>query len=199
MIRNIKRRWFEVWGDEEAQNRILKYLLLIFSALMGLELATITVLAMRKPIIISSGAEATRVIEPQNPDANTLLRELMRVLKQYLRARHNWDWNNIEAQSRAAGFYVAPEFREKFMVSQQEQIRVAKEKQVTQKMYPDDPKIDLKARTAEISAERILIVNGIRAAQFMKFGIGFSFGDRTEDNPEGIYITSEKLEPLNGS
>jgi hypothetical protein len=83
------------------------------------------------------------------------------------------------------------------LLNVQEQIRIAKEKQVSQKLFPEEPQIDLKEKKAEIVAERILILNGIRASQPMKFELGFSFGERTEENPEGIYITSEKLDQGN--
>lgn len=52
----------------------------------------------------------------------------------------------------------------------------------------------MKLKVASVLANRILIVSGIRAAQLLKFQIGFSLGERTAANPEGVYITSEKLE-----
>ena len=51
----------------------------------------------------------------------------------------------------------------------------------------------MKAKTAQVRADRILIVSGVRAAQGLDLEIGFTLGDRTANNPEGIYITSEKL------
>jgi hypothetical protein len=65
-------------------------------------------------------------------------------------------------------------------------------------MDPEDPKIDLKDKKAVVSVERILIVNGIRASGQMTFEIGFTFGDRTPTNPEGVYVTSEKLQAQAG-
>ncbi len=197
MIRKIQRRWFEVWGDEEAQNRLLKYLLLVFALLITVELVTITALAMKKPVIVSIGQDSSKALIQQEPDANALNRELIRMLKQYLRTRHNWDWMTIEAKAKEAARYVASEYRSKFLLNVQEQIRIAKEKQVSQKLFPEEPEIDLKEKKAKIVAERILILNGIRASQPMKFELGFLFGERTEVNPEGIYITSEKLDQGN--
>jgi hypothetical protein len=37
MIRNVQRTWFEVWGNETAQNRILKGLLTLLVALLAIE------------------------------------------------------------------------------------------------------------------------------------------------------------------
>lgn len=193
MIRKIQRRWFEVWGDEEAQNRILKYLLLLFSGLIIAQLVLICMLAMKRPLIISVTNGLTQSVESFEPDANQLLRELIRVLKQYLRTRHSWEPATIETRSKAAASYVAAEYREKFFLNVQEQIRLAKEKQVSQKLFPDEPQIDMKEKKAIVTADRILIVNGIRATQAMTFELNFQFGERTAANPEGIYVTSEKL------
>lgn len=194
MIRKIQRQWFEVWADEEAQNRLLKYLLLVFAALFSIQLVVICVLAFKKPFLVSITAEATKRVEYVEPDPNVLLREIMRAISNYLKTRHNWEWTTIEARSKDASQYVASDFREKFLISSQEQIRLAKEKQISQRLYPEDPQIDLKTKMAVVRADRILIVSGIRAAQALSFQIGFSLGERTPANPEGIYIMSEKLE-----
>ena len=198
MIRKIQRHWFEVWGQEEAQNRFLKYLLLVLSGLTTILLISVCVLALRSTPVVLLSPETSVLLIPRAPDGKSLERELIRIIKEYLEKRHNWTFSNIEMQVKGAQRLVASEFREKFLISLQEQIRLAKEKEVSQRLYPDEPKIDLKRKTAVIASERILIINGIRASAAMTFELGFNFGDRTTDNPEGIYITSEKLQNQNG-
>lgn len=194
MIRKIQRRWFEVWADEEAQNRLLKYFLLILAALFSLQLIVICALAFRKPLLVSVTKEATTKLEYAEPDPNLLLREIARAVTNYLKTRHNWEWATIEARSKEAAGYVSSDFREKFLIALSEQIRIAKEKQISQRLYLDEPEIDMKAKVARIRADRILIVSGIRAAQALRLEIGFTLSERTLANPEGVYITSEKLE-----
>ena len=191
MIRNIQRRWFEVWGTEEAQNRFLKYLLAIFCLVSVAELAAITALCSRKPVLVAVGAAQTQWNAAREPDPGILTQELSRVIIRYLKLRHCWEWTTIDARDREAAALVSPIFKEKFLIAVQEQIRTAEAKQVSQKLFPDEPKLDLKAKRATVSAERILIVGGLRASQPMSFELGFEFGERTETNPEGIYITSE--------
>lgn len=198
MIRKIQRHWFEVWGQEEAQNRFLKYLLLVLSGLTTLLLVSVCVLALKSTPVLLLTPEASVLLMPKAPDGKALERELIRIIKDYLTKRHNWTFSNIESQAKEAQRLIAPEFREKFLIGLQEQIRLAKDKEVSQRLYPDDPKIDFKAKTAVVAAERVLIINGIRAGQAMTFELGFIFGERTEANPEGIYITSEKLLTRNG-
>lgn len=194
MIRKIQRRWFEVWGNEEAQNQILKYLLLLFTALLIVQSAVIVALAVRKPLLISITEEVTRPLDRAEPDAEALIRELIRTIRKYLTTRHNWEWTTIEAKTRDAASYVAPQFRPKYQASTQEQIRLARERQVSQRLFPEEPEVDMKSKTARVRAERILIVNGIRAAQALTFELGFALGERSKENPEGVFITSEKLE-----
>lgn len=198
MIRKIQRHWFEVWGHEEAQNRFLKYLLLVLSGLTTLLLICVCVLALKSTPVVLLSPETSVLLIPRAPDGKALERELIRIIKDYLTKRHNWTFSNIEAQAKEAQRLVSPEFREKFLISLQEQIRLAKDKEVSQRLYPDEPKIDLKGKTAVIASERVLIINGIRASAAMTFELGFNFGERTTANPEGIYITSEKLLIQNG-
>jgi hypothetical protein len=199
MIRKIQRHWFEVWGQEEAQNRFLKYLLLVTASLIGVLLTTVCILSLKKTPVVFVDPETSAIFFPTEPDSKTLEHELIRILKQYLMRRHNWDWTTIETKAKEAGSYVAPEFREKYLLATQEQITLAKEKQVTQKLFPEEPVINQKEKKAVVQAERILIVSGIRASQQMIFELGFSFGERTQINPEGVYITSEKLNPPVGN
>lgn len=193
MIRKIQRRWFEVWADEEAQNRILKYMVLVLGVILSVQLVVISVLALRGPVLIAISKEVTQKLDVGEPDPEQLIREIVRAITNYLKTRHNWDWNSVEAKTKAASFYVASNYQEKYLVATAEQIRVSKEKEIAQKFFPDEPKLNMKAKTAKVRADRILIVSGVRAAQALDLEIGFALGERTADNPEGIYITSEKL------
>ena len=194
MIRKIQRRWFEVWADAESQNSVLKYLLLLFAAFCTAELILICALVFKKPLIIAVGSETSTPIEEFKPNANALMREIARAIKKYLGHRHNWDWLSIDAKVKDASNYVASDFREKYLIRSGEQVRIAKEKQVTQKLFSEDPIIDEKEKRALVKTERVLIVSGIHAAQEMIFDIRYSLGARTKENPEGVYIVSDELQ-----
>ena len=193
MIRKIQRRWFEVWADAEAQNNILKYLLLLFTVVCASQLVMIGCLSFKKPLIISVGNE-TVPMEQKEPTTDALIKEIARAIKKYLEQRHNWNWLSVETNIKRSSNYVASDFREKFLIRSTEQIRIAKEKQVTQKLFAEEPKVDLKERRATVVSERVLIVSGIHAAQEMIFEITFASGARTIENPEGIYVVSEELQ-----
>ena len=56
-----------------------------------------------------------------------------------------------------------------------------------------DIKIDTKALTARIFMDRILSIDGLRAATLLTLDVNFEYGPRTEANPQGLYITGEKF------
>lgn len=197
MIKNFQRKWFEVWGESEAQNSILKYFVLVLTTICTAELILICFLALKKPLIISVTDESTTPIEHQLPNVNSLMKEIVRAIKGYLKTRNNWDWTNVEAQVKEGANYIAPDFRDKYLIKSQEQIRIAKQKQVEQRLFPEEPVLDMKLSKATIKTERVLIVNGLHAAQEMVFEIGYTIGARTTTNPEGIYITAEEIKNQN--
>lgn len=80
MIRKIERRWFEIWGAEEAQNRFLKYLLLVFCVVSIIELCVVTILAIRKPTLIAVGKDQTKWNISEEPSPEYLAREISRTI-----------------------------------------------------------------------------------------------------------------------
>ncbi len=49
---NIKRRYFEIWGDLEAQNNTLKFILSVCFVLLGVALCIISVTSLKPPVVI---------------------------------------------------------------------------------------------------------------------------------------------------
>lgn len=193
MIRNIKRTWFEVWGTEEAQNRFLKALLVFFVSLCCTLSVALVILALRKPPLIAVSATESRVLTVIPPKAELLESEARRVVTGYITAHYNWEWAKIEDSFRGAARYVSPDFTKKFFAANQEQIRVAREKKVSQRLYIAETQLDLKRKTARVSGDRILLVEGLRATHPLSVEVQFDYGERTEENPEGVYIIGEKL------
>ena len=175
MIRNVKRAWFEVWGTEEAQNRFLKVLLGYFFALSCVLSIVVLILTITPP------------------PADLLEAEVRRAVQGYVSAHHNWEWGKIDEAFQAASRFVHPDFTKKFLAANEAQARVAKEKRVSQRFYVSSARFDQKAKTGTVSGDRILLVEGLRAANPLTLEIEYDFGPRTEANPEGVYITGEKL------
>jgi hypothetical protein len=193
MIRNVERTWFEVWGNETAQNQILKGLLLVTFALCAIQAIAITCLGLRKPVLIAISSAETRILAPTPPNQELLSAEIKRVISTYLTTHHNWDWSKIHASFEAAANYVGSDFRKKYFEANRDQERIAAEKRISQLFYISDLQLDLKSKTATVHGDRILVIESLRAANPMTFEVAFDYGPRSVQNPEGIYVTAEKL------
>ncbi|MBI3557953.1 MAG: hypothetical protein HY074_16950 [Deltaproteobacteria bacterium] len=193
MIRNIQRTWFEVWGTEEAQNRFLKAILVFFVTLSCTQSVALVVLALRKPPIFAVSSTESRILTVMPPKPELLEAEVRRAVMGYVSARYTWDWQKIEETFNTAAKYISPDFRKKFLAANQDQIRIAREKKISQRFYIADTRADLAAKTVRIGGDRILLVEGLRATNPLLIEVQFDYGARTEINPEGIYIVGEKV------
>ena len=195
MIRHIERTWFEVWGTEQAQNRILKGFLALITLLATAETIGLVVLALRGPVIVTLSPSETKWFAPTPPSPELLETEVRRAIQNYVEIRHNWEGAKIEARLKLAANYIEPASQKKFSSQTASQVKLAKERKISQKFYFDraETKINMKAQTVTISGDRILVVEGLRATNVQTFELGFQFGQRTPTNPEGVYVTAETL------
>ncbi|MCB0416633.1 MAG: hypothetical protein H6617_05910 [Bdellovibrionaceae bacterium] len=193
MIKNIQRTWFEVWGDEAAQNQILKGLTALLVALVAIQSIALVILSLRKPVLIAVSGSETKVLAAVPPNAEMLEQEVRRIITAYIKARHTWEWNQIEAHLKEAARFVDTDFEKSFKKATAEQIRLAKEKKVSQVFYPTNITLNLEAKTAKVSGDRILMVDGLRATNPMTVEVSFRLNQRNPANPEGVYVTAENL------
>jgi len=193
MIRNVKRAWFEVWGEAQAQNQILKGLLLIFVILSAIQAIALAALAMRRPVLIAVTEDKTQVLAVTPPGEKLLNTEVSRVVQAYVTSHYTWDWSKVDSAFQEAAHYVAPDFEKKFIEANAQQIKVAKEKKVSQRFYFQPPVVDIAEKHVKVDGDRILLVEGLRAATPLTIEVEFDYGERTAINPEGVYVTGEKL------
>lgn len=194
MIGKISSKWVEVWGAEQIQNQILKGLLVFFLVLCAVESIVLCILALRSPIIVAVTPDHSSVLAIA-PATDVLKKEeIRRVVTAYSKAHHSWDWQSVDAQLSTAARMVAPEFTGQFRHANAAQSKIAKEKKLSQKFYISElVSSDKEPQTMIITGDRILVVEGLRATNSMTLQVKYAFGPRTEENPEGIYITSEEL------
>lgn len=198
MIRNIKRTYFEVWGTEEAQNAFLKGLLCTICTLFVIQSIALIIVSLRKPTLVAVGKSESRVLTITPPSDELLQEELRRIVRKYVETHYSWDSTTIDKAHEQASKYVSEKLIKAFNSANADQIKIAKEKKVSQKVYVYDVAVDAKALSARVSSDRILIVEGLRATNPFILDITFDSGPRTDINPEGIYITGEKVVTQNG-
>ena len=192
-----KRKYFELWGDEESQNVVLKWFVIGLSLLAAVLAISLARVGLRPPTLIAIGEQDTKVLRVKEPGESVLKAELERTIREYTTTHYTWSPTSIEAAHKKASSYVAENFRPSFMKSNEEQVRFVKEKKVSQRVYiSEPPQIDSKKLTARVRLDRIYQIEGLTGSVPIILDLTFSYGDRTEENPEGIYITDEKLVQL---
>jgi len=195
MIRNVMRPWYEVWGTEEAQNRFLKGLLAFFVVLSSVETIALTCLSLRTPILIAVTPTNSQALSIAPLPKDLLESEVKRAVSKYVGFHHSWEWSNIDAEMKKASLLVSPTLSSKFLERNGNQVKIAKEKKLSQKFFVGSVEIDLPAKIARVRGERILILEGLRAVNPMTLEVQFEYGARNEANPEGVYVTAEDLTP----
>ncbi len=193
MIRKTKQAWFEVWGNEVAQNRILKLLLLVFGFANCICAISLVYLATKSPTLFAVSSIESGILRSNPPSKEYLTAEATRVVSAYLQSRHSWTANDVKGSIGKAARFVDESYRKAFLSANETQVRIAQEKKITQKFYVSKIEVDLAKTTASVSGDRILTIDGFRAVNALSFNLSLRLGERTEQNPEGVYITSEQL------
>lgn len=192
-LKSARSIWFEVWGTEVAQNKVLKGLLLGALALILILSTTTTILSVRKPVVIAVSSEETKLLEGKVPSDLIIQAEVKRVISGYLLNHYNVSPGTIDEAYSKAAKYVSDAFVKSFLSSNVAQIKIVKEKNLNQKLFVTDIQVDLKNEKAKVSAEKILILGELRSATSLQLEVGFTLGARTSQNLEGVYVTSETL------
>lgn len=193
MIQKTKQAWFEVWGNEVAQNQILKYLLLMFAFANTVLAVSLVCIFFKAPPIYAVSSVESGILRSNPPPKEYLEAEASRVITSYLQSRHTWEPSNVQKSIGKASRFVDDSFRKSFLQANDTQIKIAQEKKITQKFYVSKIELDLEKRTAAVSGDRILTIDGFRAVNTLSFKLSLRLGERTEQNPEGVYIISEQL------
>jgi hypothetical protein len=193
MIRDLSRKYYEIWGNEEAQNTFLKGILVALSVLFILQSIALVIVSLRHPILITVGEKQTQIIAETPPSEDLLSEELKRQVTHYVDAHYTWDFTTVEKSHELASHYISAQFLKAFQQANLEQIKIAKEKKLSEKVYFASLVVDPKQLSAQVTLDRILMIDGIRAVTPLNLSLTLEAGPRTETNPEGLYITGEKI------
>ena len=193
MIRKTSRKWFEVWGHEQAQNVVLKGLLTLFLPVCGVQAIVLVLLCQRAPLIVTIGPGETTQVEPSKPSDALLQEEAKRAALQYVGLHHNWDASSIGTQHEKAEKYVAADFVASFRKANANQLAIARDKHLSQHFFVTQTLLTWDDKSIVVEGHRLLDVAAVTAANRIKLRLKFEMGRRTASNPEGIYFTSEDL------
>lgn len=154
-------------------------------------LLSIMVLSMqitKEPVIIAlggNGKSLERIILPKAED------QIKEGIKHYLKKRYQWEPNDVIKKLKESESFIVPGSLKAFKGASAKITKFATEKLVSQKIFPESIEVDLKKQVALVKGERITSVQGLKAAGNLSLQLHFESGDRTKENPWGIYIKKE--------
>jgi hypothetical protein len=178
-------------GDLTHSNQFLKLFALISIGITAIVVIALAIIVTKPPIILTlapSGIilEKTELPSPEN--------EIKFAVKTYLENRYNWEPNSVAAKLKLTEGFILPPSIKAFQTSIANIIHFSSEKQVSQKIYPNDFKINLNQKTVLITGDRVTAIQGMKAVGNLRLELSFESGTRTKENPWGIYITKEREE-----
>ncbi|MBS1963080.1 MAG: hypothetical protein JST04_12770 [Bdellovibrionales bacterium] len=179
-------------GDLMHSNQFLK----IFSAaallLSLISMIGVLTIAGKAPTVLPLAPDGTlieRTREIPKPEV-----EIQAALKRYLDLRYKWDPKTVKNQIQAAQVFVSRSARSAYETDTASTVKFSTEKQVSQRVYPVEVKVDLIQSSAHITGDRITDIQGLRAVGALKLTLFYESGPRTVENPWGIYITKAREE-----
>ena len=96
MIRDFSRKYYEVWGTEQAQNVFLKGLLTVISLLFCIQSVALVIVSLRKPVLIGVSDTETKILAAVPPFQAILDQELKRQVTRYVQTHYTWDHATID-------------------------------------------------------------------------------------------------------
>lgn len=177
-------------GDLMHSNHFLKMFALGALGLSVFAMATTLGLSSKPPLVLTlsvNGQEVKKQIElPKAED------QIEAAIRKYIELRYRWEPTNVQSNLTSATEFIHPTSRKAFQGSISNVIRFSTEKQVTQRAYPTQVKVNLQDKIVQVLGDRITAIQGMMAAGPLKLELSFESGDRTKENPWGVYISKEK-------
>ena len=178
-------------GELSHSNQFLKLFALISIGIATLVTVALTIVVTKPPIILTLTPSAAVLEKTDLPSPEN---EIKSAIKTYVENRYNWEPNNVLAKLKLTEGFILPPSIKAFQTSVANIIHFSTEKQVSQKVYPNDVKINLNQKLVSITGDRITSIQGMKAAGTLRLELSFESGARTKENPWGIYITKEREE-----
>jgi hypothetical protein len=178
-------------GELTHSNQFLKIFSLIALGIATLSLLALMFIATKPPTVLTLTQRATLLDITELPRPEIEIQSAMRL---YLEKRYNWEPVNVAAKLKATESFILPASIKAFQTSTANIVHFSTEKQLTQKVYANDFKLNLGQKTVFITGDRITSIQGMKAVGLLKLELSFDSGPRTKENPWGIYITKEREE-----
>lgn len=178
-------------GELVHSNQFLKLFSLSALGLAGLMLIAVLVMATKDPTVITLNVDGASLEKTALPKAEDQIRE---GIKRYLEKRYQWEPENVIKKLKESEEFITPKALRAFQGAVANVAKFSVDKVVSQMVYPNEIKVDLKSQTALITGDRVTSIQGLKAAGNLKLELTFENGPRTKENPWGLYISKEREE-----
>ncbi|MEZ4872631.1 MAG: hypothetical protein R2827_10445 [Bdellovibrionales bacterium] len=178
-------------GELVHSNQFLKLFSLSALGLAGLMLIAVLVMATKDPTVITLNVDGASLEKTALPKAEDQIRE---GIKRYLEKRYQWEPENVIKKLKESEEFITPKALRAFQGAVANVAKFSVDKVVSQMVYPNQIKVDLKSQTALITGDRVTSIQGLKAAGNLKLELTFENGPRTKENPWGLYISKEREE-----
>ena len=171
------------------KNELLKFFAATALLLSILVIILLTQIVSKPPVVIPLTGSADLYGEGVMPKPES---EIKKAVNAYLELRYKWEPKTVDEKLKTAESFIAPQSLKAYRTQIANVARFSKEKLVTQKIYPSDLTIDLSTHKVRVFGDRITSIQGLKAAGDLTLELEYQGGDRTKENPWGIFITKEK-------
>lgn len=118
--------------------------------------------------------------------------EIKQAISHYVNYRYKWNAKTVVENIKKAESFIDSKSLAAFQNNMANVVKFSVDREVEQRVYPVDFKIDLKSQTVFLIGDRVTSIQGLKAAGNLNLALEFTPGPRTARNPWGIYITKEK-------
>lgn len=172
----------------------IQFLKVFSFSILGVVLILAMALALlvrRPPVILTLAPGALPLERVEAPKAED---QVAAAISHYIEKRYDWEPSTVATRLKEAQAFILPQSLKAFQGALAEVSRFSTERQVTQKAYPVDIRVDLAQKIAFITGDRMTSIQGLKAAGDLKLALSFDGGPHTPENPWGVYITKEREE-----
>lgn len=171
-----------------------KYHVLVVLSLGSLVVAALSLivaiaLSAKAPTVMAFSQNAQVLEKSDLPKAED---EIKLAITRYLNFRYKWDAKTVSENIKKAESFIESKSLAAFQNNMASVVKFSLDRDVLQRVYPTDMKVDLKSQTVFITGDRVTSIQGLKAAGNLNLALEFESGPRTQNNPWGIYITKEK-------
>lgn len=182
----------EIWGDLEHQNHLLKVLLFGLLAITFVSLTIVAIQLRAGPAVVALkpdgdiGSQVDGVTEEQ----------IQAMARRYVELRYSWTPETQAKNQALAESLVNENSIAAFRKAMQDLTKFAKDRKVTQRVYPYRITVDAKSSCVEVLADRFTEIESLRAATVLKLRLDYRIDSRNFKNPWGVYVVKEAEAPL---